>query len=108
MEQTLANQLAALVATLEQTNEAKQPGNVAAHLLYLARIAASCGLDEPLVADIWLSGDLESRAEELGIPIPGRDQARAMMAALNRHYDSEVGINQGVITAALTQNGGRL
>lgn len=111
MKKTLETQLAALVATLEQLPEAQEAGNAAYCLLEVAKITAGFGTDQPLLIDVWQVNDVASRAEELGIPPPGRDRSRRLMASLNRHNDSEVGINQGVISSLLEAwdfKGGRL
>lgn len=96
-----AEALGVLVETLKDIPEAEQPGNAAYYLMRVAEVAVAAGVDEPMFADIWLQDSLISRAEEDGLPTPARDQARAMMAALDQGYDSAHGVNWDVISFLL-------
>jgi predicted RNA polymerase sigma factor len=101
MNATLNAQLEALIAALETVPESEQPGNGAYYLLSVAKAVGCDGVDAPMVADIWLLDSIESAAEEAGVPIPTRDQARAIYAKIDSEMDSNEGITWSTLEAAL-------
>lgn len=97
MKTILNAQLEALIETLTAIPESQQPGNGAYYLLTLAKAVGCDGVDAPMVADIWLMDSLESHAEELGKPIPTREQARTAYALIDHELDA----NQGITWSSL-------
>lgn len=96
-QSVLQQRLDQLLSVLSSVPEADKPGNAACYLAKLARYVINCGVDYPMVADIWVHGDLKDVAEaEISA-----DRARRLFAHIDRTLNAEIGINWDVLDMTL-------
>lgn len=100
IQTTLKRQLDELLTTLNFIPEAQHEGNAGYYLKRIADYTAHLGVNEPMVASIWLQEDLEEVAET---PID-RNTARHVFASIAHNHDAEIGINWDVLSYALDAN----
>lgn len=93
----LEQQLETLMLSLRDIPESSQPGNAAYYLSRLAEIVAARGVNEPLVAALWLKSDLEEN------DTLEKDHARRVFAHIDRTHNAEIGINWDVLNNALEE-----
>jgi len=99
-EDLLKRQLDELLTTLNFMPESQQAGNAAYYLKRIADYVSHLGVDEPMVASLWFTEDLEEVSEST----IEREQARHIFAVIDRHHNAEVGINWDVLEYAIDNN----
>lgn len=100
----LAQQLEALMITLNQIPATDGEGNAAHYLNKLVHLVANQGVDEPMVAICWFDDDFNELLGEEGEPPAepiSRERARELFAFIDSSHDANIGINWDVLESAL-------
>lgn len=93
----LENQLKELVTACSTLHAASVSGNAIYYLNKIANYIISRGIDEPMIADIWLHDDLNGLVEnEID-----RNLARNFFGFMDRTFNTETGINWDVLKISL-------
>ena len=103
----LAQQLEALMITLNQIPATDGEGNAAHYLNKLVHLVANQGVDEPMVGTFWYDDDFNELLGEEGEPPEEpitRNRARELFALIDRSHDAYVGVNWDVLQSALDGN----